>query len=748
MLRRWPVGGAVAAAFVIALSVGATPAGARVVRSSPAPIDHVLIVASPAVTWSDVERQLARPGAPRGLARLLDGAATGDLSLRSVLRHTSLGEGYATLGAGTRTAGAPLGEGLAFDRDETFSGAPATATLARRLGRAPGPGAIVAPSVAAIAGSNRRLKFGSEPGAFGTALRAATVATAVVGNADPSLTETAPADYQRTATLALADRDGIVDGGDVSRRLLTPVPGAALGLALDRSTVSAAVALAARATRSVVLVEASDLVRADAERSLSAPAARAGIVDHALDRTAALLDMILDVGAYDPARDGLLVITPAHTAAAVHLGVAAAHLPGMRPGLLRSPSTRRAGFVTLVDVAPTVLSWMGVPRPDSMEGRPIEVIASSRSLASRIHMLARVDRDARARDHLVAPVTAIFIVLEALVAAAAVAVLGNARRGRRALEVAALSLFGYLAFVYLAVPLHVAEHGPLAYFAFLFGGGVVLSLVARAVGRRADFVAPMVLLAALLALLAGDLITGGRLQLNAVLGYSPTVGGRFAGAGNLTFAQLSACAILLAGLIAHWRGRQGLPVAFAVLGLAVIVDGLPLWGADVGGVLSLVPAAAITAVALTGWRIRPRIIAALAAGTAVAIGLATGVDLLRPVGHRSHLGRLVEQIQHDGFGAFGRVVERKASANLAVLTTSVWTLLVPVVLLFIAYLIYRAPGRLRIINEKAPELRATFAGVFVLAILGYSLNDSGIAVPALMLGVLNPVLVFLAARWT
>ena len=87
------------------------------------------------------------------------------------------------------------------------------------------------------------------------------------------------------------------------------------------------------------------------------------------------------------------------------------------------------------------------------------------------------------------------------------------------------------------------------------------------------------------------MVVGAPLQLNAVFGYSPTVAGRFAGYGNLAFAELAAASIMLAALarpaasaVVGGSGRRP-----AVLSLAVVVDGAPFWGSDVGGVLTLVP---------------------------------------------------------------------------------------------------------------------------------------------------------------
>ena len=46
-----------------------------------------------------------------------------------------------------------------------------------------------------------------------------------------------------------------------------------------------------------------------------------------------------------------------------------------------------------------------------------------------------------------------------------------------------------------------------------------------------------------------DLVTGAHLEWNTVFGYSPTIGIRFVGEGNITFSQLAAAAVLFAGLL-------------------------------------------------------------------------------------------------------------------------------------------------------------------------------------------------------
>jgi hypothetical protein len=184
-------------------------------------------------------------------------------------------------------------------------------------------------------------------------------------------------------------------------------------------------------------------------------------------------------------------------------------------------------------------------------------------------------------------------------------------------------------------------------------------------------------------------------------------------------------------------------VGIGVLALAVVIDGAPWWGSDVGGVLSLVPAAGVTAMLLLGWKVRVRTVVVWVIGgvaAMVAIGL---IDLARPADSRTHLGRLFERIGNEGIGALTTVMTRKLEANVSIVASSEWTLMVPVVFAFVLYLIWRAPGRLQRMQELIPQERASLFGFTIVAVLGFALNDSGIAIPGVMLGVLNASLVYL-----
>ena len=52
------------------------------------------------------------------------------------------------------------------------------------------------------------------------------------------------------------------------------------------------------------------------------------------------------------------------------------------------------------------------------------------------------------------------------------------------------------------------------------------------------------------------------------------------------------------------------------------------------------------------------------------------------------------------------MIQRKLPENTSVLFGSIWTIMLPVVLAGIAYLVYRAPGRMRGLHERIPQLSA------------------------------------------
>lgn len=795
---------AVVAGALFAPASGAAPSAtealSRPAATTPARVNQplgsakrVLVFSVPTLAWSDLRHQRL----PH-LERLLAGAAVADLSVRTVTRRTTPTDGYATLNAGTRTRGSAAAQ-LAFvatparqahddgdpsdpphqlfeaeppnddpalgvfsdpDSPEPPATTPAepegdggtdyhasaiTREFARRTGVEPRAGEVFNFGLVPMLQSNAALYFDTEVGAMGTTLSRAGIARAVIANGDhpegPDIVA-----YRREASLGLMDDRGIVPAGRVGHALLRRDATAPFGVRYDIDAVLDAFDTF-WADRSVVLVEGSDLVRYEDFKGVASDAQRKRLSTNALEATDRLFGRLLE--RVDLHRDAVVVVAPWAHDSGNSLTVLGIRAPQLRAGLLSSGTTRRAGFVQSVDIAPSILSLMGVAPPSSMEGTQIEREGSGGSYAERVALLDDANHAAQFRDDIIGPVSTFFVIAQLVLWLLAVLAISrrSTARLRYSLEVLALALLVFLPVTFIAGAFPFFRWGDGAYWAFVSVVPLVVATLIHAIAR-ANFVDPvLVALLGIVGFISVDVVTGASLQFNTVFGYTPTVAGRFAGIGNPAFSVLTAAGLLLAGLLAfRISGRRGTYVAIGVLVWMVLIDGLPFWGSDVGGALTLVTTAAVVSLLLLDVKVRFRTVA-LWLGGAVVVTIAFGfLDLTRPPERRSHLGRLLADIGANGPEALRSVIIRKLIANLSVILGSIWTLMVPVAFVFLAYVLWRAPGRIRRIAETIPQERPVVIGLIVAMLLGFGLNDSGISVPGLMLGVTNATLVFLLVR--
>jgi len=393
-----------------------------------------------------------------------------------------------------------------------------------------------------------------------------------------------------------------------------------------------------------------------------------------------------------------------------------------------------------------------------MNSTPITSSGGRRLDASLANRLADADEIARFRDRTVGPVSVVYIVLQVLTYALTAWVLMSRRPMLRA-------VVGFAALLILATPpitflsgLFRYDHLGLAAFVVLvFAAAALVAGIASTTRRLHPFLPALALVALNWLLQVVDIVLGGRLQLSTPLGYSPIVAGRFQGLGNLAFAVLAASAVVVATGPLALRRRQWPPdtaltettprpfliFAIAVLTVTFVVDGYPAFGSDVGGVLATVPAFAVVIILLAGWRVSVPKLLAVGAGTVAAISGLAALDLSRPVDQRTHLGRFAQQLVN---GDAGVTVRRKIEANLSILTSSVWTWLVPVCLAFLTFLLLRRTGYLHRLQRRVPGVRACLLGALVVGMLGFALNDSGVAIPAMMFGIVLPWVTWLLLR--
>nr|WP_262840627.1 hypothetical protein [Sphaerisporangium corydalis] len=440
-----------------------------------------------------------------------------------------------------------------------------------------------------------------------------------------------------------------------------------------------------------------------------------------------------------------------------HLHVAIAEGPSpsgppYRHGHLTATSTRQDALVTITDVTTTVLDTLGVPVPEGAVGRPwASGGPSPERVSDAVRELSDADLASRVLVEVRAPFFAVLVALQLIFYGLAALAVRRGWGGARVLaatQVLAVAAGAVAVSTFLAqlVPWWNLPHPMAALIATIAASAGLLAALAFAGPWRAHVLGPLTVVAAVTSLaLMIDVMTGSRLQVNAVTGYEPVTGGRFYGFSNIAFAVYATGTILALASVAQVlmeRGRRAVALAVCLVYglLAIFADGWPGWGADFGGVPAFVLGFAVFMLMLSGRKVTPGRLVVVAAGGAALVGVIAVADWLRPSEQRTHLGAFVQQVAD---GEALPVVGRKLGAMLGTLGNWQLTALSLAALAFLFFVLAR-PSRwgvsaLGLAYTGAPALRAGLFGVLTTALAGFLVNDSGIAIPAMALTVAVPL---------
>ncbi len=409
------------------------------------------------------------------------------------------------------------------------------------------------------------------------------------------------------------------------------------------------------------------------------------------------------------------VPTAQRRADGVRLGAIAIRGPGFRPGLLQSPTTRRAGVVSLTDVAPTILTILGKPIPAEVTGRAMRSVTATGAPARALALEREI---IRAHD-LRYPLTRGILLLGALAAlCATIAVAtGAPRRARDAIHV-----FGLTA---LALPLTSFAAGVLpGGSATPFVLAVLLAAGARAAFGRGWSIVAIVGLSAVLPLV--DLAIGEPLSYRSPLAYQIAGGGRFYGVDEGVLGMVVG-ALLVAGAMTADRTRSRVALA-GVFAAAVWLLGAPAFGSKFGAALTAVPALGVLALRLGGHRFTLRAAMIIAAATVAIAGAFVVVDRVGDSASRSHVARATAA----GTG-YADLIARKLEATARITFTTVWG---PALVLFVACLGWLFV-RHRLLVDRGfwgrPHLRAAIVASLVGAAAALVVQDGGVVASAMIM---------------
>jgi hypothetical protein len=390
---------------------------------------------------------------------------------------------------------------------------------------------------------------------------------------------------------------------------------------------------------------------------------------------------------------------------------------GLGSGRLVSATTRQPDYTVVADLLPTTLELLGLDSDVDDEAAVIRPAGGTRTVQELIDRSDRARVTARSSGYFNAlGVAAVLLGLFAT---------QMTERWRRRWAAALLALPGSILLIELVPWWRIGVAGGLA---LAVGTAVVIGALASVAFERRPRLLVGVLALGTALLLGIDASTGGLLQFDSGIANNAIGAGRFSGMGNIPYGFLIAACLLTAGLaLDRWGRRAVVPLAVG-LAAAVVADGAPTLGADVGGVLAAVPAFAFL---LFSWR-RPlplRRLALLGMSGVVVLSVFAAFDVSRPAASRTHLGRTLTN------GDLLPTIIRREMAALQSFQRSTWCVVLLVVLVGFAVMWEQLP--------TTRPLQVMLAAIGIAAFLGTFVNDSGVSVAGAMAAVAWPAHVVL-----
>jgi len=675
----------------------------------------IVVIGTGGLSWSDVS-----PRTTPALWSMLRDGATAALTVRSVHANTCPVDGWLTLSAGEQAGDTVIGrQGQGGDGSGDGAKPPCNALPASMTaGKVPHWDDYVAAAKAT--------RFNASLGLLGDQVAGRHGCLQAVGPG---------------AALGAARANGIVD-------LYQPY---------DEATLAGALAACPATLVDVgVIRDPADVNPQDEVRPTTTRSQQVAAVD---SRVASVLKAA-------PSGSDVLLASLADAGVTERLRLIAVTGPNFGAGTLESASTRTPGLVQLTDLTPTILQHLGLPPPPSLGGTPLRFSPANRnsdqSADERLRSLLDSDEASHEVHSLVEPFFYGWAMLQLALYLGA-AVLWRRGWGTEAQRGQLLRVTRRVAIVAATVPVSTFLANLLPWWRFPVPMVSVVACVAifsTAISAlallgpwRRGRIGPLVVVCATtVTVLALDVMTGSRLQLSSLMGLQPVVGGRFYGMGNVTFALFATATLMLCTAVGDHlvtvANARYAAAAVAAIGLsAVTVDTAPWWGSDFGGPTALLPAVILLVLMTLQIRLTRRLLLLVGGGIAGFVILVGLLDWLRPAESRSHLGKFV-QTTLDG-GAWD-VVARKLDQNVTLLFGNPLSLLIPFGLVLFAYLLARPDSRaaapLRPSFTDIPLLRPGLIAILVMWVIGFALNDSGAAIPAVGGTLALPLVTALALR--
>lgn len=644
---------------------------------------------------------------------------------------------YTSLGGGFRLVGA-AGAKVALPAQDEYHGEKAGDVYRRRTGKEVPSGSIVVLDIESIKANNLASIGIDRVGVIGGALREAGKKTALIGNADGD-------ECQRWAALIAMDGTGQVTSGSIGMEMNRVDPEFPTGRRTDLDALWSAY-LSVRPTAQFIVIDLGDMDRVETEKKQLSTSQYHTYRQAALQTAHLFLDALL--AEVDLEREWVLVVSPMPTGAEMQAGGLLTPLivagPGVVPGLLISHTTRRPGVITNYDIAPSVLSWLDLPRPKGLPGavltgtdkapgirrwsvegdsggRDAALLDGKELLRSRLVYLQDVLTRSAATYRQRPSVLRAFVTMEIVIYLTVFGLLavfpGLAGEWTGVLSFLML-LVAAMPLALLILPMLRPATVAAAFVCTLVAGmsfsGLAWRLTHGTVKRYG------IICGLTAAALVTDAFLGGPLVKFSPLGYDVMLGARFYGIGN-EYMGILVGSSLLAALVARERWPKMATATLMWFFVVVFVLASPELGANAGGTITALIAFPLAyGLEERGGR-RATAMAVLA-----VLGIALLLNLFPSGGLGSHVTRILKVAAQGEWAEIVEIFQRKLAMNWKLMRYSIWSKGLLVALGVMGVLVYRPTPVVKAALIEYPSVRGIVFSTIIASLAALVLNDSGV----------------------
>ncbi|MEW6621580.1 MAG: hypothetical protein AB1420_00360 [Bacillota bacterium] len=409
---------------------------------------------------------------------------------------------------------------------------------------------------------------------------------------------------------------------------------------------------------------------------------------------------------------------------------------GVQTGLLTSPSTRRDGLITNLDILPSILKSLNITYNSHLSGRPIIYLDFT---GDKLKHLLHLNESLRFTYDLRPTIVKSYIVLQIITISTALALIFYIPFYLVNLRTALLFLLSVplaLILVELITITNVYAYTLLAVLIAL----AISSISLYAFNNHSDSIEYKMLPFVVVCLgtsmfIILDLYFGSKLLKSSILGYDALAGARYYGIGNEYMGVLVGSSIIAVnGAIGYFKNNRYLLVGCIVY-LTVVTALLisPNYGTNFGGSIAASFAFGYLILSTSSQKIRMKHLTCLLSFAAAFIMVIAFIDSLRDPAIQSHLGRTVNLAKLEGLEPIIEIATRKLQMNLKLLRYTIWSRVFILTLLALVIACFKPIYIIQLLRKDYPQIFRGFFAVVLGSVAALLTNDSGIVAAATML---------------